>query len=227
MGLLLGLESSSEFPTVLLCSDGEILAMVRGESPFSHAAVLTRLIQQCLEAGGRELPAVDGIFLSMGPGSYTSLRVGVSTAKGLAFALDVPLLALPTLRVLALSAQNYKQMNDASYAGIIDAGRGSVYLALYDASGEELLSPRYHSLSEDLPASFKNREVVFAGSGIARASQTLGNQCGLHWTSPAIAWSVFAQLGEEKFVEGAFADLVHGEPIYLNPPFITQAKPLF
>jgi tRNA threonylcarbamoyladenosine biosynthesis protein TsaB len=111
MALLLGIESSSEYCTVLLCENGEIKSIVQHTEAFSHAAVLTRMIESCLEKVSLNIEDLEGIFISMGPGSYTSLRVGVSTAKGIAFAQNIPIMAIPTLKILALSALKYNQIN--------------------------------------------------------------------------------------------------------------------
>jgi tRNA threonylcarbamoyladenosine biosynthesis protein TsaB len=226
MALLLGIESSSEYCTVLLCNNGEIISMVQHEEVFSHAAVLTRMIASCLEKVSLNFKDLDGIFMSMGPGSYTSLRVGVSTAKGIAYAQNIPIMAIPTLKILALSALKYNQINDAYYVGMTDARRMEVYIGFYDNEGNEVGANKAMVLNEDSFNDFNNRVLVFAGSGVPKAKDLYWERKNLIWTSVGMDWAVFAQLGDEKYEKGDFADLVNGEPVYLKPPNITVAKTL-
>jgi tRNA threonylcarbamoyladenosine biosynthesis protein TsaB len=226
MALLLGIESSSEYCTVLLSENGVIKSMVQHTEPYSHAAFLTRLITTCMEKASLTLGDIDGIFISMGPGSYTSLRVGVSTAKGIAYAQGIPIIAIPTLKILALSALKYKQMNDAYYAGMIDAGRMEVYVGMYDAEGIEKMENQAMILKETSFDAYHHKTLVFAGNGISKAKELYSEKKDMIWTSELMDWSVFAQLGDEKFKKGDFADVVNGEPIYLKPPNITAAKTL-
>jgi tRNA threonylcarbamoyladenosine biosynthesis protein TsaB len=226
MAVLLGIESSSEYCTVLLSRNGEIMTRMQHTESFAHAAVLTRMIARCLDEVSLKMDDLEGIYISMGPGSYTSLRVGVSTAKGIAFAQNIPVLAIPTLKIFALSALKYHQIKDGVYAGIIDAGRMEVYLGFYDNQGNEIEGNKAMILEEDSFSDFSHQAVIFAGNGIRKAQNLYRDRKNLVWTSTEIDWEVFARLGDEKFKSGVFADLVHGEPVYLKPPNITIAKSL-
>lgn len=224
MALLLGIESSSEYCTVLLCNNEEVISMVQHTEAFSHAAVLTRMIESCLKKVSLDFKDLEGVFISMGPGSYTSLRVGVSTAKGIAFAQNIPIIAIPTLKILALSAYKYKQMKDALYVGMIDARRMEVYIGFYDGEGNEVGQNSAMILNEDSFNEFNEHVLVFAGSGILKAKELFQERENRIWTTVEMNWDVFARLGYEKFTKGDFADLVNGEPVYLKPPNITLAK---
>lgn len=224
MALLLGIESSSEYCTVLLCDNGEIKSIIQHTKAFSHAAVLTRMIESCLEKVSLNVKDLEGIFISMGPGSYTSLRVGVSTAKGIAFAQNIPVIAIPTLKILALSALKYNQINDALYVGMTDARRMEVYIGLYNQEGNEVGVNHALILNPDSFDIFNDKVLVFAGNGMSKAKSLYEGKKNLVWTSENMDWSVFAKLGDEKYKKGDFADLVNGEPIYLKPPNITTAR---
>jgi tRNA threonylcarbamoyladenosine biosynthesis protein TsaB len=224
MALLLGIESSSEYCTVLLCENGEIKSIVQHTEAFSHAAVLTRMIESCLEKLSLNIKDLEGIFISMGPGSYTSLRVGVSTAKGIAFAQNIPVMAIPTLKILALSALKYNQINDALYVGMTDARRMEVYIGMYNQEGNEIGVNHALILNADSFDAYNDQVLVFAGDGMSKAKSLYEEKKNLVWTSANMDWSVFAKLGDEKYKKGDFSDLVHGEPIYLKPPNITTAK---
>jgi tRNA threonylcarbamoyladenosine biosynthesis protein TsaB len=167
---------------------------------------------------------LEGIFISMGPGSYTSLRVGVSTAKGIAFAQNIPIMAIPTLKILALSALKYNQINDALYVGMTDARRMEVYIGLYNQEGNEIGANQALILNADSFDAYNDQVLVFAGDGMSKAKSLYEEKKNLVWTSANMDWSVFAQLGDEKYKNGDFSDLVHGEPIYLKPPNITTSK---
>jgi tRNA threonylcarbamoyladenosine biosynthesis protein TsaB len=160
----------------------------------------------------------------MGPGSYTSLRVGVSTAKGIAFAQNIPVMAIPTLKILALSALKYNQINDAIYVGMTDARRMEVYIGLYNQEGNEIGVNHALILNSDSFNDYNDQVLVFAGDGMTKAKNLYEEKKNLVWTSTNMDWSVFAKLGDEKYRKGDFADLVYGEPIYLKPPNITTAK---
>jgi tRNA threonylcarbamoyladenosine biosynthesis protein TsaB len=224
MALLLGIESSSEYCTVLLCENGEIKSIIQHTEAFSHAAVLTRMIESCLKKVSLDIKDIDGIFISMGPGSYTSLRVGVSIAKGIAFAQNIPVMAIPTLKILALSALKYNQINDALYVGMTDARRMEVYIGLYNQEGNEIGVNHALILNSDSFNDYNDQVLVFAGDGMTKAKNLYEEKKNLVWTSTNMDWSVFAKLGDEKYRKGDFADLVYGEPIYLKPPNITTAK---
>jgi tRNA threonylcarbamoyladenosine biosynthesis protein TsaB len=226
MALLLGIESSSEYCTVLLCNNGEVISKVQHTEAFSHAAVLTRMVESCLNKTSLNFKDLEGVFISMGPGSYTSLRVGVSTAKGIAYAQNIPVIAIPSLKILALSALKYNQNKDAIYVGMTDARRMEVYIGFYDFEGNEVGVNRAMKLNEDSFNDYKGQILVFAGSGVPKAKELYQERENWIWTTREMDWDVFARLGYEKFTKGDFADLVNGEPLYLKPPNITVAKTL-
>ncbi|MBK8703440.1 MAG: tRNA (adenosine(37)-N6)-threonylcarbamoyltransferase complex dimerization subunit type 1 TsaB [Saprospiraceae bacterium] len=103
--LILNIETATDVCSVALCLGEEVLALVESQTVNDHAAQLTTYIDQCMDKAGYRLGELDALAVSGGPGSYTSLRIGVATAKGICYALDKPLLAVPTLESLAHAAR--------------------------------------------------------------------------------------------------------------------------
>ncbi|MCH8331830.1 MAG: tRNA (adenosine(37)-N6)-threonylcarbamoyltransferase complex dimerization subunit type 1 TsaB [Bacteroidetes bacterium] len=101
MGLLLNLETATGICSVALAKDGQLLASEEDHTEYSHSSVLNKLIRTVMNASGKQLNELDAVCVSAGPGSYTGLRIGLSSAKGICFALDKPLISIPTLKALA------------------------------------------------------------------------------------------------------------------------------
>src|SRR6476620_7668609 len=141
MALLLALETSSSVCSVALLLDGKLLGSSELRLEKSHSSHITILIQQLLHNTGFTEKDFSAIAVSGGPGSYTGLRIGTSTAKGLCFALDIPMIAVSTLHALALQAIKFtSNASEYLFCPMIDARRMEVYTALLDAKLEELLS---------------------------------------------------------------------------------------
>ena len=136
--LILLIETATAVCSVALANDNKILAEVHSEEPNAHSSKLSPFIEQIFAQCGKKVSQLDAVCVSSGPGSYTGLRIGVSTAKGLCYALGKPLLAVPTLQGMA--AQYYAMHPE--YRGMvcpmIDARRMECYTAIYGPNAEEL-----------------------------------------------------------------------------------------
>ncbi len=223
--LILNIETATDVCSVALCLGEEVLALVESQTVNDHAAQLTTYIDQCMDKAVYGLGELDALAVSGGPGSYTSLRIGVATAKGICYALDKPLLAVPTLESLAHAARQIAVDQPTLYCPMIDARRMEVYTALYDEQGREVMSPAavvLHAnwLDEWLQKGFA---VVCCGSGSDKARPLfispqvffIDLRCSAQHLSP---------LSVEQFAQGAFVDLAYYEPFYLKPPNITTPK---
>ena len=137
MALILGIETATKNCSVALFKDVIVIAEKEYISDgYSHAEQLTLFIQQVIDSAKITLKKIEAVALSMGPGSYTGLRIGTSTAKGLCYALDIPLIAISTLKAMAFAmAKNEKS---AIYCPMIDARRMEVFSALYDVNNKQL-----------------------------------------------------------------------------------------
>jgi tRNA threonylcarbamoyladenosine biosynthesis protein TsaB len=231
--MLLHLETATNVCAVALSDlEGRVVAHQVLSPTLSHASVLTVLIESVLQTANVTPQQLSAIALSDGPGSYTGLRVGAATAKGLCYALDIPLIAVSTLEAMAhAAAQNVE--NEAFIAPMIDARRMEVYTAVFQKNAQGHLERR----SEDAPLIID--ETAFAAWRENPNSRflLLGNgaeKCQMVLTAPTFLYAdIFCDalhlvpLAVEKWQQKIFVDIAYHTPNYLKPPNITTAKNVF
>jgi tRNA threonylcarbamoyladenosine biosynthesis protein TsaB len=227
MPLILALETSSPVCSVALTLDGALLAAAELRLEKSHSSHLTVLIEQLLSNAGYTLPQLSALAVSDGPGSYTGLRIGAAAAKGLCYALGLPLLAVGTLP--ALAHQVARQVPGAEryrFAPLLDARRMEVYAALYSADGQELLAPMPLVLdAQSWAAELAAGPVVFFGSGAAKFRPLVADNANALFLADVQPSAIaVAQLAEAAFVRGEFKDVAYYEPFYLKEVFTTTPK---
>jgi tRNA threonylcarbamoyladenosine biosynthesis protein TsaB len=163
--------------------------------------------------------------VSSGPGSYTGLRIGFSAAKGLAYALQIPLITIETLKALSSEVINTNNLN-AIYCPLLDARRMEVYCAVYDAQLNEILSVRALVLNEETIEVFnQGKDIYFFGDGMPKAKTLLQTLPKVHFIDDITASaSSMISLAFKKYMAKDFADLAYVEPNYLKEFFFTTAK---
>jgi len=222
MGLILCIESATEVCSVVLARDEKILGVRESSSRNVHSAMLTLFIEEIIQSTGFEIAALDAIAVSMGPGSYTGLRIGVATAKGLCYALDKPLIAVPTLQAMAMG-MNYQLpiTNDQSgilFCPMIDARRMEVYAAVYDQNNREVREAAAEvidafSFQELLAA----HTIVFGGEGADKCKTVMGEHPNVMFIDGFKTSAKFmVELAGEKFRQKQFKNLAYFEPFYLK-----------
>lgn len=214
---ILCLETSSLICSVALISDGRI-TKVRAELIQNHAEVLMQLIDACLEKGGVSIRELNAIALSDGPGSYTGLRIGSSTAKGICFALGIPLLQISTLKAIASSAI---EESDADWIWpMIDARRMEVYHCIFDRNLTPITEVRAGIIGEaDFMPDIDTKRLVLCGDGAMKAKDILNIET-LDITPDA---SFLCKLALSSYMKGDFASLATYEPFYLKSANITTS----
>ncbi len=227
--LLLSLETSSPVCSVALhrVADGSLVGQSELRLDKSHSTHLTILIEQLLENTGHQLADLTAIAVSDGPGSYTGLRIGAAAAKGLCFALDIPLVAVSTLKALAAQvAAGTAQPESFLFCPMLDARRQEVYAAIYTHDGQEMLAPTPLILDADtLAEQLARHSVLFFGNGAAKFQALLrehSNAGFLAGIEPS-AISV-GQLGVTAFHRQEFQDVAYYEPFYLKEVYTTTPK---
>jgi len=226
MALVLCIETSTERCSVAISQDGKLEGYQETTGDFDHSAQLTLLIEACLKASKREFADLEAVAVSEGPGSYTSLRVGLSTAKGFCFGLQVPLITLDSLWIIAHGAvQENIDAADAFFIPMIDARRMEVYYGVYDRMGTVIEKPQALILDETSFAAYsvQNRTLVFAGNG-AKKMEPLIASSSVRFSSVVSSAKAMPLLAEAAFQQKRFSDLAYTEPVYLKPPNITIAK---
>lgn len=226
MACLLNIETSTSVCSVALTHEGQVLLnRVETEGP-SHASCLGRFVQDALEKARLSGLALDAVAVSCGPGSYTGLRIGVSEAKGVCFGLDVPLIAVPTLEILACRALFRCDLpDDAWLCPMIDARRMEVFAAIYDRS----LTP-VKPVSADIVDAhtydeyLDRRPIYFLGNGAEKCKAVLTHPHArfLDGLDP-LAADMLA-LAERAFRSGKFEDTAYFEPFYLKEFVATTPK---
>lgn len=222
-GILLHLETATEICSVALSQKGQLLHLEETSEPNAHSRVITLLIEQCLKVAGVGMNELSGVGVSAGPGSYTGLRVGVSTAKGICYSLKAPLFAVDTLLTMARACQT--ELPGATYIPMIDARRMEVYLAVYDQQMNCLLPTEARVLDECTQTELlklANKPLVLCGNGAIKARPLLGDAAVLSPIRCSAAHQI--ALVWEQFQAGNQADLVAFEPAYLKNPNITKPK---
>lgn len=221
MALILCLETATEVCSVSLVRDGLIIASRESTETNIHSVLLTSFIEELM--GNEEIgfTALDAIAVSSGPGSYTGLRIGVAAAKGLCYAIDKPLIAIPTLRSMAygmIRAIQVKPMGNLLLCPMIDARRMEVYCGIFDEKAREIREVRAEIINEDsFHKELTSGHVVFGGDGAEKCSQVLNHQFNAIFL-PGFKASAnhMAIPAEERYSLKLFEDLAYFEPFYLK-----------
>lgn len=222
--ILLHIETTTNVCSVAISKNEDCIYEAANFDGMNHAALLSTFIEEGLKATGIEKP--DAVVVSGGPGSYTGLRVGVSTAKGLCFGWGIPLIALDTLLVMAVEASKMNE-NNALLCPMIDARRMEVYTALYDVNLKELLANSAQLIDKN---SFldvlTNNEIVFFGNGAEKCKAFI-NHSNAKFADGIQPLAInMIKPGIEAFNNQRFVDLAYYEPNYVKE-FHTTAKMLF
>ncbi|GHE76238.1 tRNA (adenosine(37)-N6)-threonylcarbamoyltransferase complex dimerization subunit type 1 TsaB [Roseivirga thermotolerans] len=225
MSFILSIETATTVCSVAITSGQNIVCEKKLFSDKSHANKLTLLIQELLKKAELKMVQMSAIAVSMGPGSYTGLRIGLSTAKGICFALNKPLIGISTLKAMAKEASiNHK---GTLLCPMIDARRMEVYTALYNQSLTQLQEPRPLILNQDSFAeTLSSQKVLFFGNGADKFQDIMNskNASFLKDFSPS-AWAV-GLLAGHKLENTEFENLAYTEPGYLKEFQATTPKPL-
>ncbi len=228
MATILNIETSTEVCSVALTSEGQVLDHRENYEGQTHATLLSQYVKEMLDyARTREL-RIDAIAVSIGPGSYTGLRIGLSEAKGLAFGLQVPLIGVNTLKLLTVSTMFHQFIDDEKvlFIPMIDARRMEVYTAAYDSALEPAVEPQAMILDE---SSFSNLlsqgyTLVVMGNGSDKSRQVLKHDRirFVEGIKP-VAVDMLA-LSEKAYREQDFIDVAYSTPLYLKDFQATKPK---
>lgn len=220
---ILHIETSTKITSVALSDDTECIARADDFSG-DHTVVLNDLIRMVLSKANCSLQQLDAIAVNEGPGSYTALRIGVVTAKGLSYALDKPLILVPGLKIIANAARD-QLPRYSSYLSMVDARRDEVYLAVYNDQLEEIRSPQSVILNGDLvnALGISSQPCVIAGTGAAKWFQYIDNWQVVQADVTPSAIQIIP-LALNQFRASDFTQTALAKPFYLKLPNITSPK---
>jgi len=221
---ILNIETATDTCSICISRDQRILAQETINEPFQHAARITLLIKACLEKAALTLDEIDALAVSRGPGAYTALRIGISVVKGIAYALDKPVIAIDTLQALALATANSIK-KEGIYHPMIDARRMEVYTASFDETGKRLSEAESKIITEDsFQEEIKEGKSIFlSGNGAAKCTAVLTSK-QIEYLEVYCDSAHLVPLAHRAFEAGNFVDIAYFTPFYLKPPNITIAK---
>ena len=175
--LILNIETSTEVCSLGISRGNEMLVIKNAPEQYGHASWITRLIEECLKEAGLSLKDIDAVAVSKGPGSYTGLRIGAATAKGICYSLGKPLIGINTLQALAWGTWEREKV-DGLYCPMIDARRMEVYLAIFNTAGEEISPVQAIVLEENSLEAFlaEGKKIVCSGNGAEKSKSVLKHQ---------------------------------------------------
>jgi tRNA threonylcarbamoyladenosine biosynthesis protein TsaB len=224
--LILHIETSTNVCSVALSENGTCLFSKSNADGMNHAALLSVFIAEALEMLKSTEKKLDAVAVSSGPGSYTGLRIGVSTAKGLCYGYGIPMIAVSTLEVLTVQAlQLAKDAENALFCPMIDARRMEVYAAFYNAKGEIK-----REISADIIDSdsyfeiLENQPVYFFGNGAEKCKTTLTHSNSRFIDNLVPLAENMISFAECAFAENNFVDVAYFEPFYLKEFQTTTPK---
>lgn len=230
MAVILSIETATQVCSVALSSEGEVLEIREGREKNSHSTIITVFIEEVMKGAGLSFGALDAVAVSMGPGSYTGLRIGVSTAKGTCYALDKPLIAIGTLDAMAAGMLARVPYPDFLLCPMIDARRMEVYNGLFDRELNQVRATQAEIITElSFREELEKHIMIFAGDGAEKCKPLLGDHPNARFIDefyPSAASMV--KLAEKKFKAGEFENVAYFEPFYLKDfiPGISRVKGL-
>lgn len=230
MAVILSIETSTNVCSVALTAEGMVLVHRENYDGQNHATLLSGFIKDCLDHCADHEINLDAVAVSIGPGSYTGLRIGLSEAKGLAYGLGVPLIGVDTLKIMAVNVMfgDPDLQGDELFVPMIDARRMEVYTSVMDFALNPIVAPTPLILEEDSLAGFADsRCLLLMGNGSDKAVQLI-HQPNVRHVPGVVPLAVdMLPLAEKAFAERDFLDLAYSVPSYLKEFQATKPKNLF
>ena len=232
MALILSIETGTDICSVALANDGELMALRESDEGRDHAKKVALFVDELLRETGVQPSDLDAIAVGKGPGSYTGLRIGVSFAKGLCYALNIPLIAVGSLNALTeVAREDYdagildveeQEWSNAVLCPMVDARRMEVYTQVFNTAGTPLSEVVAEVVTEESLREWRTKgKLVMFGNGSAKCMELLSDAIQVS-VSPSARGIV--RLAEEAFNAGKFEDIAYFEPFYLKEFLVIPSK---
>ncbi len=232
MALILSIETGTDICSVALSNDGELMALRESTEGRDHAKKVALFVDELLKETGVQPADLDAIAVGKGPGSYTGLRIGVSFAKGMCYALNIPLIAIGSLDALVqVAREDYEagildveddDWSVATLCPMVDARRMEVYTQLFDTNGVATSDVSAEIITEESFADIRaNGKLVIFGNGAQKCCEVLSDAIYISVTPSARG---IVSLAEQAFNAGAFEDIAYFEPFYLKEFLVIPSK---
>lgn len=225
--MILNIETSSKICSVSLTEEGTVWFSLESDKEMDHSTQLAPFMDRCITEMRHRDKELAAVAVSLGPGSYTGLRIGLSLAKGLCFGLNVPLIGINTLKLLSVKALfSCMDCDDTTVLiPMIDARRDEVYTAAFDIALNELMPPTPLILESDSYREFDGRSIIMIGDGVKKAKKIIQLPVK-KWIDAMPHASDMTALSEKALREGDFLDIAYSTPFYLKNFQATTPKPL-
>jgi tRNA threonylcarbamoyladenosine biosynthesis protein TsaB len=231
MALILNIETATDVCSVALANEHGLIAFKENSDGKSHAAILTVFIEALLRENKYSIKQLDAVAISMGPGSYTGLRIGASVAKGICYGVNKPLIAVHTLQSMAHAfiqqqgLNNHSEHNDTWLCPMIDARRLEVYMAFFDTKAQFQTDISAEIIDENSFANILSvREVYFFGNGSDKCMDLIKHDNASFYSGFKPSAKDMTELSEGSFQKGDFKDAAYFEPFYLKDFVATVPK---
>ncbi|MFZ1533039.1 MAG: tRNA (adenosine(37)-N6)-threonylcarbamoyltransferase complex dimerization subunit type 1 TsaB [Chitinophagaceae bacterium] len=221
MSLILNIDTALDAASICLTKDEEIVQLAINENQKDHAAWIHTAIAELLKKNNYTVNQLDAVAVSIGPGSYTGLRVGLVAAKGLCFALDIPLITAGTLEIMAFAVKN--EATDL-ICPLIDARRMEVFAAVYNTALQEITPAHALVIDENSFASLlASHKILFCGNGSKKLQQLIKNtNAGFCDTTHNAAH--LSPISQNRFSKKEFSNLAYTEPLYIKEFYSPDRK---
>lgn len=231
MALILSIETGTDICSVALANDGELMALRESDEGRDHAKKVALFVDELLRETGVQPSDLDAIAVGKGPGSYTGLRIGVSFAKGMCYALNIPLIAIGSLDALTEVAREDfdagildiedEEWTKAKLCPLVDARRMEVYAQVFDNEGKALTDVVAEVVTEESFKEWRKDKFVIFGNGAKKCTELLSDAVFVEIAPSARG---IVRLAEEAFKAEKFEDLAYFEPFYLKEFLVIPSK---
>ncbi len=226
--MILCIETATGVCSAALCNENKVVLLREAEEGKSHASQLTVLINELLAETSLKATSLEAVAVSKGPGSYTGLRIGVSVAKGIAYAADIPLIGINTLNAMYhgfTTTYSLPVNNGTLLCPMLDARRMEVYNALFSSDGKVIRATKAEIIDEN---SFSNElasgKVIFFGNGADKCADSIRHENAVFFKDFNLSASYLHSPSQNALKEMMFEDIAYFEPYYLKEFIATKPK---
>lgn len=217
MSLILNIDTCSKSTSVALAENGEILELKEAHEVVSHASKLTPFIENVLKNANKKFKELDAIAIGIGPGSYTGLRIGMSTAKGLSYALGIPLISVCPLEAMARKLNKQYKKNNKLFVSVMNSRKNEIYCTLLEHDKGIIAGPKPVVLDNTFLQDYKNENVIIGGTGLEKVKNVLLASNVEYIENMYFTAENMVSIAQKKYLEEQFEDLAYVEPNYLKP----------
>lgn len=213
---ILCIETATEVCSVAISVDGTIVDFRETSDQNSHSEKITLFIEELLKATSLEINDIDAVAISMGPGSYTGLRIGTSTAKGICYALDIPLISLSTLEIIANGALKESTSSQSLIMPMIDARRMEVYMAIFDLNLNAIEHTKAQVIDDDFCKTIPSQQLILCGNGVEKCTELFKEYANVVFSHSSSSARFMGDIAMKKYTKSQFEDVAYFEPYYLK-----------